>query len=160
MTLILSLDISIKNTGLCISEDGVEEYHSVSTSKLKVNPFVKLKYILDEILEILNGRKIDILLFEEFVTASFKKTCFLIGRVHGILIPSLINGNTELYGINPMRLKKACGYGKANKAYMMEYCYTQYDLEFVNDDQADAFLILKTFQNQPSLFNDYTLKRD
>jgi Holliday junction resolvasome RuvABC endonuclease subunit len=160
MSYLLSLDLSISCTGLCIFDVDKEEF--IEHHIIPVKKTQKKKYISNKVLEICDPYK-DSLKWVAKEGYSFGGSALSrLAEQSGVCLFQLymkeINNLNNLITIAPVSVKKVgCGKGKATKKEVMEGVKQRWGIDteyWYSSDDCDAFVIgyiaLMTINNTPS----------
>lgn len=121
----------------------VLEYGAITTPA-KTDIFERFKTIYDELCEIIERVKPDVMAIEELFFNSNQKTAINVAQARGIIVLGAMNSNVEIYEYTPLQVKQAVvGYGRADKAQVQQMVKMLLGLEKVPkpDDTADALAI-------------------
>lgn len=141
MLVILSIDPSMRKTGVCVLVNGEVEHLGLIKvcSKIKgVDVLVEIYTALNELLSRYNP---DVVAIEGYSFGSHGRV-FQLGEVGGVLRLALANaGVPAMLVIPPTRVKKFTGSGKASKLDIIRYVQDTEDIECTSNDMADALVI-------------------
>ena len=121
----------------------VLEYGAVTTPA-HTDMFERFKTIYDEICDIIERVKPDVMAIEELFFNSNQKTAINVAQARGIIILGAINNGVEVYEYTPLQVKQAVvGYGRAEKTQIQQMVKALLKLEKIPkpDDTADALAI-------------------
>ena len=113
----------------------------VITPKNNKNPYLNIKYIVNEIAKLIRKYKPYEGIIEKVYFFKNKKTAMRIAELRGAIIYLFINKNLEVYEYTPLEVKQALtGYGRAGKREIqkIEKYIFNLDKEIEPDDAADA----------------------
>ena len=156
--IIISLDISLKDTGICLFLNNQIKLFSIKLNSKKNN--LEKMYLLGKQFDFflknyLKEKKIDTILYESFIS-QFGRTNTAMLRCQGILLSRLFEytkPTTKVYSIMPLTLKKELtGNHKASKDEIRAKIKEVYGVDIANDNQADAYGILKVFFKNKAKF--------
>lgn len=119
------------------------EYGAITTSS-KEDMFMRFKKIHDELSEIIERTKPDVMAIEELFFNSNQKTAINVAQARGVLLLSALNKNVPVYEYTPLQVKQAIvGYGRAEKNQVQQMVKMLLNLGKVPkpDDTADALAI-------------------
>lgn len=119
------------------------EYGAVTTSA-KTEMFSRFKAIYDEVCEIIERVKPDVMAIEELFFNSNQKTAINVAQARGVIILAAMNNGIDVFEYTPLQVKQAVvGYGRAQKAQVQQMVKVLLNLEAVPkpDDTADALAI-------------------
>ena len=119
------------------------EYGAVTTPA-KTEMFSRFKAIYDEVCEIIERVKPDVMAIEELFFNSNQKTAINVAQARGIIILAAMNSGIDVFEYTPLQVKQAVvGYGRAQKAQVQQMVKVLLNLEAVPkpDDTADALAI-------------------
>ena len=119
------------------------EYGAITTSS-KEDMFMRFKKIHDELSEIIERTKPDVMAIEELFFNSNQKTAINVAQARGVLLLSALNKNVPVYEYTPLQVKQAIvGYGRAEKNQVQQMVKMLLNLEIIPkpDDTADALAI-------------------
>lgn len=145
---ILGIDPGIALTGFGILDSGpngiaVGEYGHISTEAGTPAP-ERLKILYDDIMQILQTYKPDVMAIEELFFNKNAKTVMIASQARGVIILAAVNCGVEIVEYTPLQVKQAViGYGRASKQ-QVQYMVTQLlHLKEIPkpDDTADALAI-------------------
>jgi crossover junction endodeoxyribonuclease RuvC len=140
---IAGIDPSLRSTGVVIINDKGE----IIEQKLLINKSIKgadrLIKIRDEVAEILERNKVDIVAIEGFSFGSFGRSVFDLGGLGWILRVLLKEKNYNIFDISPSSLKSFIVKGNADKNMMMETVNHVYGISFSDDNLCDAFALCR-----------------
>lgn len=101
----------------------------------------RLKTIYDELTEVIQQHKPEIMSVEKLFFAQNVTTAMSVAQARGVVLLCGIQNNLELFEYTPLQIKQAItGYGKADKKQMQEMVRVILNLQEVPkpDDAADA----------------------
>lgn len=145
---ILGIDPGIALTGFGILDSGpngiaVGEYGHISTEAGTPAP-ERLKILYDDIMQILQTYKPDVMAIEELFFNKNAKTVMIASQARGVIILAAVNCGVDIVEYTPLQVKQAViGYGRASKQ-QVQYMVTQLlHLKEIPkpDDTADALAI-------------------
>jgi crossover junction endodeoxyribonuclease RuvC len=145
---ILGIDPGIALTGFGILDSGpngiaVGEYGHISTEAGTPAP-ERLKILYDDIMQILQMYKPDVMAIEELFFNKNAKTVMIASQARGVIILAAVNCGVDIVEYTPLQVKQAViGYGRASKQ-QVQYMVTQLlHLKEIPkpDDTADALAI-------------------
>lgn len=145
---ILGIDPGIALTGFGILDSGpngiaVGEYGHISTEAGTPAP-ERLKILYDDITQILQTYKPDVMAIEELFFNKNAKTVMIASQARGVIILAAVNCGVDIVEYTPLQVKQAViGYGRASKQ-QVQYMVTQLlHLKEIPkpDDTADALAI-------------------
>lgn len=119
------------------------EYGAVTTPA-KTEMFSRFKAIYDEVCEIIERVKPDVMAIEELFFNSNQKTAINVAQARGVIILAAMNNGIDVFEYTPLQVKQAVvGYGRAQKAQVQQMVKVLLNLEAVPkpDDTADALAI-------------------
>lgn len=119
------------------------DYGCIKTSSKSLFPD-RLKYVYDEIINIINKYEPDEMAIEELFFNKNVKTAIKVGQARGVEILAAKNMGLEIYEYTPLQVKQAVvGYGRAEKRQVQEMIKILLNLEKIPkpDDVADALAV-------------------
>lgn len=137
---IVSLDLSLSATGLCLIDSGTAISGSlIKTDKRDLSRLDEIESVtcnwLDMAIDLHRQRLVVILEGYGFST----QFGILLGELGGIIRLALYRRNIETYTIQPTSVKKfITGQGKGEKSMVMKELYKRYSLDLNDNNLADA----------------------
>ena len=121
----------------------VVDYGAITTNAGE-DMFDRLKKIYDELTEIINQVKPDVMAIEELFFNSNQKTAINVAQARGVLVLAAKNCGVPVFEYTPLQVKQSVvGYGRAEKGQVQQMTKAILNLEKVPkpDDTADALAI-------------------
>ena len=149
---ILSLDLSTKNSGWCIGQDGSLESHGciAASSKDVVKRIIKMR---DQLSKLIKNNKIDKIIMEEVRPEYNSHTNKVLMWLQAVIVVAAyqINSNIEYDFIGAsewraaLKIKQGRGIKRQTlKTQDIQYVQNKYNIS-VNDDEADAICIFDAY---------------
>lgn len=142
----VGVDISLTGTGVCRLTDQGDE-HKVTCIKTPAHKsftewFGRIKTITDEVLEYVDSGSI---VFVEGYAFGATGQVFNIAELSGYIKYQLYTGDcTAVIQVPPTSLKKyITGKGNAKKDLMLKEVYKKYNVDFFDDNIADAYALAR-----------------
>lgn len=140
--MILSLDLSLRQTGYAIIEDDKIIVSSVIKSPINLRGVQRLDFILKKITELLSD-KIEFVVIEDYAYSAYGSITNL-AELSGVIKYYLYKIEKPFFLIASTALKKfVIGKGNAPKAAMMPVIFKKYKIETKTTDEADAIGLAK-----------------
>lgn len=139
--IIAGIDPSLRSTGVVVIDDkgNIIEQKLIKDKLLRgADRLIKIK---NEVSDILERNKVDIVAIEGFSFGSFGRSVFDLGGLGWILRVLLKEKNYKTFDISPSSLKSFIIKGNADKSMMMETVYHNYGISFSDDNLCDAFAL-------------------
>lgn len=147
-TSIVGIDPGIAATGYGIIhfDDDSEKLIECGCIKTSQNEPVgqRLKTIFNDLNEVLQTHKPDILAIEQLFFSKNVKTAMRVGEARGVILLSAALNNVTVYEYTPLQVKQSLvGYGRASKDQVKEMVLLQLGLDNIKgtDDTVDAVAI-------------------
>lgn len=143
---ILGIDQSLTSTGICVLENEKLVLSKLIASKKKgVDRIIEIK---NEIIKIFNEFNPDFTAIENYSFTPNRGKAFELGELAGVIKITLAELGRPAIVIYGTQIKKfATGDGHADKSLIMLQVYKKYNIEFNNNNLADAFVIAKIMEN-------------
>ena len=145
---ILGIDPGFAIVGVGVIDYEGNKFRTVDygaiTTKAGEDMSDRLKKIFDELTEIIDRHKPDVMAIEELFFNSNQKTAISVAQARGVLILAAKNKGVPICEYTPLQVKQAVvGYGKAEKHQVMDMTKRILKLPAVPkpDDAADAVAI-------------------
>lgn len=104
----------------------------------------RLNYIREKVLKIIKKYKVTKLAIEGYSFRSSGRSVFDLGELGGVLRLALYNNNLEDYlEVPPTSLKSFIIIGNADKELMRQGILDKYEIDFENDNIADAYALAR-----------------
>ncbi|MDR0751138.1 MAG: crossover junction endodeoxyribonuclease RuvC [Christensenellaceae bacterium] len=135
------------------------KYGSIVTPKTERFPS-RLKYLADEINNIINEFKPDAIVVEELFFQSNQKTAILVAEARGVILLVAENSSAELFEYTPLQIKQVLtGYGHAEKKQIQQMVTVFLNLPTIPkpDDAADALAIALTHARSNSILGRFKI---
>lgn len=149
---IFGLDPSLNNTAFCTSLRKAVYYGKfIDTSELKLDNIIeRVDYILKDLLYLLkkDPKAKESNFFIEMTFSMMTKTSMDLNSLGAIIRWNLLKMGIKYYDVQPQELKSFI-VGKAQtvkgnkKQLMLKEIYKKYDMDFYDDNEADAFGLMK-----------------
>lgn len=139
--------------GFAIVGYGIVEYtgnkfkvlhYGAITTRAGENIFDRLKKIHDDLNEIIEHFKPDVMAIEELFFNSNQKTAINVAQARGVLVLAAMNAGVKIFEYTPLQVKQAVtGYGRADKNQVQQMVKILLSLDKVPkpDDTADALAL-------------------
>jgi len=145
---ILGIDPGTATTGFAVIEkNGCEvvalDFGVIST-KPKVSPEKRLLEIFENICELIESHKPDLVAVESLFFFKNQTTAFAVAQARGVVLLAVAKFHIPLTEITPLQVKMAVtGYGRADKKQIQEMVKEIFALKKIPkpDDAADALAI-------------------
>ncbi len=123
----------------------------------------RLKHIYDDMVELIEKSKPDVLSIEKLYFNTNTTTAIQVAQARGVILLAAAQAKIPIYEYTPLQVKTAVtGYGKAHKPQVMEMTRRLLHLKEVPkpDDTADALALALTHtQAAGTDLRDYMMKR-
>ncbi|HCL99849.1 MAG: Crossover junction endodeoxyribonuclease RuvC [candidate division CPR2 bacterium GW2011_GWC1_41_48] len=129
------------------------EYGCILTPA-KTDLHLRLKTISEDLREIIDQFKPDVITVEQLFFCSNVKTALTVGHARGVILLAIADSNTPFSEYTPLQVKQAIsGYGKAGKKQVQEMVKIILNLSEIPkpDDAADALAIAICHANSHKL---------
>jgi len=140
--------IEVNNSAISVLNYGIIE----TSSNLK--PHERLKEIYDDLNEIINHYKPNVLAIEELFFFKNSKTIITVSQARGVILLSAQNYGLEIAEYTPLQVKlNLSGYGRATKIEIQNLVKDFLNLDRVPkpDDAADALAIALCYYHNMNL---------
>lgn len=154
---ILGLDLSLTHTGWAASGDPVLQIPVGSLKPKKLKGVERLAWFETELKELIWFHKPTLAVIENYAFGATNQLAQL-GELGGICRLILHRNDVPFIEVAPTTLKKfVTGKGNSEKNAMMLQCYKLWNVEFSDNNEADAFALAKFGQcySDPSGFKPW-----
>lgn len=149
---VMGIDPGTGRTGWAVLE-GSKSYQELVefgciVTKPKSKPSTRLKIIYDEILELVERYKPDVVAVEELYFFKNAKTVIRVAEARGVAVVALESSGVEVYDYTPLQVKQTvAGYGRADKSQVERMVKATLKLKNMPkkyDDAVDAVAVALT----------------
>lgn len=141
------IDLSLTHTGLALLEDGKLVYTKSILTKPKgkrpIDEITRLELIVDQICELLDADKPDVVAIEGIAFMASKTTALAqLSGLNYMMRKELKDRNIKFIIVAPSSLKKfITGAGNAKKDEMMLAVYKRWSVTLLDDNENDAYCL-------------------
>lgn len=155
----MGIDQSLTGTGLCILEDGKIVLSRLIASKKKgVERIIEIK---NEIIKTFNEVHPDYVAIEKYSFTPGRAMAFELGELIGVVKVTLAELGKVPVVVYTAHVKKyATGKGNADKSLVLLNVYKKFNVEFDNNNLADAFVIAKIMESIVMIKDNKKKKKD
>lgn len=162
---ILGIDPGIAIVGYAIVECKGNKFkaidYGVITTGSKMLFEDRLKFVYDELIDIIHTYKPDDLAIEELFFNKNVKSAIKVGQARGVEILAGVNNGMPIYEYTPLQIKQAVvGYGRAEKPQVQEMVKILLNLNEIPkpDDAADALAVALTHGSSLNFKENFRMK--
>ena len=143
---VMGIDQSLTGTGVCVLEDGELKRSKLIASKKKgVERIIEIK---NELINIFKEVLPDYVAIEKYSFTPGRAMAFELGELIGVVKVTLAELGKIPIVVYTSHVKKfATGKGNADKSLVLLNVYKKFNVEFDNNNLADAFVIAKIMES-------------